>query len=94
VTPVDAQLQVLEQSNLPPAPAVPVVARESDEVEVVEDRNRSREVGEKDHGSLERADEYGLQSVVVARDLAAELPDAGEDLLLGEVDLADGLAAG
>ncbi len=91
---VDAEVEVLQQPDLPAAATVPVVAGERDEVEVVDDRRRPREVGEKNDGRLERADEDRLEPVVVAGDLGAELLDPGKDLLPGKVDLADCLRVG
>jgi hypothetical protein len=65
------------------------VARELDEVEAVQDRQRAGQVGEEDERRLQRADQQRLAAVVVVGDLGAELGDAGRELLGGEVDLAD-----
>jgi len=73
---------------------VGAVARELDEVEGVEDRDRSGEVGEEDDARLQRRDEEGLAARVVARDLGAELADARAELLPREVDLADDVRVG
>jgi hypothetical protein len=74
------------------ASAVPiraVVAGERDEIEVVDDRQGAREVGDEDERRLERRDEDRLEVLVVGCDLRAELFDPALDLLTGEVDLAD-----
>jgi hypothetical protein len=47
------------------------VAGELDEVEVVRDRKRTRQIGEEDDARLERADEQRFAAGVVARDLRA-----------------------
>jgi hypothetical protein len=65
------------------------VARELDEVERVQDRQRAREVGQEDEARLERADEDRLAAGVVTGDLGPELRDAGRDLARGQIDLAD-----
>ena len=65
------------------------MAAELDEVDLVEDRERPRQVGEEDDARLQQADEEGLTAGVVLGDLGAELRDPGGDLLGGEVDLAD-----
>jgi hypothetical protein len=58
---------------------------------VVEHPDAPREVADKGNAGLQRADEQGLQPLVVARDLGAELGDARRDLLGGEEDLPDPL---
>src|SRR5262249_2352728 len=65
------------------------VARELDEIELVRDAGRSRQVGEEDNAGLERCDEPRLQPLEVARDVTPELRDARGDLKGGEKDLAD-----
>ena len=65
------------------------VAGELDEVDVVQDRQRARQVGEEDEARLQRPDEQRLPALVVVGDLRAELGDACRDLIRGEVDLAD-----
>jgi hypothetical protein len=91
VAAVDAGVEILEQpdSALRGAVGAPVIGRKLDEVEVVEDRRRAREIGEEDEAGLERRDEQRLEAVVVGRDLRAELRDAALDLLAAEVDLAN-----
>jgi hypothetical protein len=56
---------------LPSAPAVSLIARERDEVEVVDDRQGPREIGDEDERRLQRRDENRLQAVVVIGDLRA-----------------------
>jgi hypothetical protein len=70
------------------------VAGELDEVEVVQDRQGTGEVGEEDEARLQGADQDRLVPVVVARDLRAQLADAGSDLGSREVDLADPVVRG
>jgi hypothetical protein len=89
---VDAHAQVLEQAHLAARPAaVAVVRGEIDEVEVVDDRQRARQVGDEDERRLQRRDEDRLEAVVVGGNLGAELLDARLELLPREVDLADAL---
>jgi hypothetical protein len=77
---------------LPARPAtVAVVRGEIDEVEVVDDRQRTRKVGDEDERRLQRGDEDRLEAVIVRGDLGAELLDAPLELLPREVDLADAL---
>jgi hypothetical protein len=89
---VDAHAEVFEQTHLPARPAaVPVVRGQVDEVEVVDDGQGAREVGNEDERRLQRGDEDRLEAVVVCGDLRSELLDPGLDLLPREVDLADPL---
>jgi len=67
------------------------VARELDEVQVVVDRDRAREVGDEQQAGLERPDDQRLALTVVGLDLAPELGYAGADLLRGQIDVADAL---
>ena len=60
------------------------VAGELDEVDRVEDRDGSREVGGEDEACLERRDENRLAIRVVARDLRSELAHPGGDLGCGD----------
>jgi hypothetical protein len=55
----------------------------------VRDRDGTREVGDEEEAGLERCDEQRVPSLVLERQLAAELTDARVELLAGEVDLAD-----
>jgi hypothetical protein len=61
------------------------------EVDVVDDRQRPRQVGDEDDARLQQADEQRLAAGVVPGDLRAELPDPNRDLACREVDLADAL---
>jgi hypothetical protein len=88
---VDAHAQILEQPYLATAAPVSVVRRQRDEIEVVDDRQGAREIGDEDDCGLERGDEDRLQALVVGRDLGSELLDPSLDLLPREVDLADSL---
>jgi hypothetical protein len=67
------------------------VAGELDEVEMVVDRNRAREVGDEDEAGLQRRDEQGLAAAVIGRELGPELGDASPDLTRAEVDVSDAL---
>jgi hypothetical protein len=71
------------------AGSVAAVAGELDEIELVRDRDGAREIGEEEERALERSDEQGVETVVVGRDLGAELGDASLNLLGREVRLAD-----
>jgi hypothetical protein len=68
-----------------------LVAGQRDEVEVVDDRERTREIGDEDDGSLQRGNQNRLEAVVVGGDLRRELLDPLANLFSGEVDLADTL---
>jgi hypothetical protein len=89
--PVDAHVEVLQQPHLPPAAAVAVVSRQSDKVDVVDDRQRPSEIGDEDDCGLQRRDKDRLEPFVVGGDLRTELLDPSLDLLPREVDLADSL---
>jgi hypothetical protein len=65
------------------------IAGELDEVDLVRDRNRAREIGEEDEARLQQPDQEQLALGVVGRDLLAELGDAAAQLLGAEEDLAD-----
>jgi hypothetical protein len=67
------------------------VAGQLDEVEMVMDPDRARQVGEEEQARLERPDEERLTPGVVRCDLAAELGDARADLLRGQVDVPDAI---
>jgi hypothetical protein len=87
---VDAGVEVLDEPDRGRAARlVGRVAGELDEVDMVEDRDRTRQVGEEDEARLQGCDEERLPALVVGSDLGAELVDAGCDLSGGEVDLAD-----
>jgi hypothetical protein len=66
-----------------------VVAGQLDEVDLVRDRDRPREVGQEDEARLQQRDEQQVAVLVVARDLRAELLDAAAQLLRAKKDLAD-----
>jgi hypothetical protein len=66
-----------------------VVAGQLDEVDLVLDRDRPREVGQEDEARLQQRDKQQVAVRVVARDLGAELLDAAAQLLCAEEDLAD-----
>jgi hypothetical protein len=68
-----------------------VVAGQLDEVDLVLDRDRAREVGEEDEARLQQRDEQQVSALVVARDVGAQLLDAAAQLVRTEEDLADAL---
>jgi hypothetical protein len=57
------------------------VTGELDEIELMDQRDRAREVGKEEQGALERRDEQEIAIGVVGGDLGAELGDARPDLL-------------
>jgi hypothetical protein len=65
------------------------VPGELDEVDLVKDRDRAREVGEEDEARLQERHEEEVAVCVVLGDLRAELTDAPLKLLGGEKGLAD-----
>jgi hypothetical protein len=65
------------------------VAGQLDEVDLVRDRDRPREVGEEDEARLQQRDKQQVAVSVVTRDLGTELGDASLDLLGREKDLTD-----
>ena len=91
VAPVNTGVEVLQKPHAGRlrAVSVAVVRRELDEVEVVEDRDRAREVGKEDKARLERRDEQRLEAAVVGRNLRSEFRDPASNLVPAEVDLAD-----
>ena len=91
VAPLDRQVEVLQQPDAA-APAV-AVARELDQVDRVQDRQRPREVGEEDGARLQRRDEHRLAAGVVGGDRGAELAHARGDLGGREVHLAGGVVS-
>jgi hypothetical protein len=66
-----------------------VVARELDEVDLVVNRDRAREVGQEDDARLQEREQQQLAALVVAGDLGAELLDAAAQLLGRQEDVAD-----
>jgi hypothetical protein len=65
------------------------VAGELDEIELVYQRDRTRQVGDEKQRTFERRDEQQIETGVVGGDLGAQFADARLDLLGGEVGLAD-----
>jgi hypothetical protein len=57
------------------------VTGELDEIELMDQRDRAREVSKEEQGALERRDEQEIAIGVVGGDLGAELGDARPDLL-------------
>jgi hypothetical protein len=86
VAALDLSVEILEEAD---ALFFLAVARELDEVEVVVDRDRARQVANERNACLQRADEQRLPPGVVAGQVGAELPDAAADLVALEEDLAD-----
>ena len=87
---LDARVQILDQPHRRRAAGlVGGVPGQLDEIDVVQEGQRARQVGQEDEGRLQRADEQRLLAGVVGGDLLAELRDAGRDLLGREVDLSD-----
>jgi hypothetical protein len=66
-----------------------VVAGELDEVDLVGDRDGSREVGQEDEAGLQQRQEQQLALGVVPCDLSTQLLDTSPKLLGCEEDLAD-----
>jgi hypothetical protein len=66
-----------------------VVAGQLDEIDLMLDRDRAREVGEKDEARLQERDQQQLAVLVVPRDLRTQLLDAAAQLVGAEEDLAD-----
>jgi hypothetical protein len=91
VLPDDVEVEVLQQPDRarPAGAAARTVARQLDEVDPVDDRQRPRQVGEEDEARLQAADQNRLAARVVLADLLPELGDAALDLVGGQVDLSD-----
>jgi len=70
------------------------VPGELDEIELMNRRDRPREIGHEEQGALERRDEQWVEAGIIGRDLGAQLADARLDLLGGEVRLADAQVVG
>jgi hypothetical protein len=85
---LDRRLQVLEQAGVLAVP-LPAIAGQLEEVELVRDGNRPREIGQEDEARLQRRDQERVFALVVAGDVGAELSDTCGDLGGGEVDLPD-----
>ncbi len=90
----DLRVEVLQQPDPGMAAGVGArrVARELEEVEPVRDPERAREIGDEDDARLQGRDEQRLASVVVTREVTAQLADACLQLLAREVDLAEARA--
>jgi hypothetical protein len=65
------------------------VSRQLDEFELVLPADRPRQIGEEDDARLQRRYEQQSAGRIVAPDLLRQLPDAPEDLLIAEVEVAD-----
>ena len=91
VAPLDRLVEILEQPDA--AAAAVGVARELDQVDRVQDRDRPREVGEEDGARLQRRHEQRLAAGVVGGDRGAELADARSDLGGREIHLSDGVVS-
>jgi len=86
----DRGVQVFQQSHpLVSAGDGAPVAGELDEIELVKQRDRAREVGDEEEGTLERRDEQEIEAGVVGGDVSTELGNARLDLLGREVGLPD-----
>jgi hypothetical protein len=70
-----------------PAGVRAVVARQLDEVDLVRDRDRAREVGQEDEARLQEGDQEQLAALVVLGDLRAELGDTLSQLPGAEEDV-------
>ena len=88
VAALDLRVEIFQEAD---AVLVDPVPRQLDEVEVVMDRDRAREVADERDAGFERADEQWLAVRVVAAQLGAQLPDTRADLVSIEEDLADAL---
>jgi hypothetical protein len=88
--PLDLRVEILEEAD---ALVVLAVARQLDEVEGVVDPRGAGEVADEGDARLERADEQRLLAGIVARELGAQLADAGADLVGVQEDLADALVS-
>jgi len=65
------------------------VAGELDEIELVYERDRTRQVGDEKQRTFERRDEQQIETGVVRGDLGTQFADPRLNLLGGEVGLAD-----
>jgi len=87
----DLGIEVLQEANacVSAGLGVGAVRGELDEVDRMRDRDRAREVGEKDEARFQGCDEQRLASFVIANDLTTELAYARLQLLAREVDVAE-----
>jgi virulence-associated protein VagC len=90
VAPIELDVEILQE---PDAVVVVPVTGQLEEVEVVEDRDRARQVAEKRDAALQRADEQRLSPGVVRCQLGADLAYPGADLVGVEEDLSDAFVA-
>jgi hypothetical protein len=72
-----------------PAGVGAVVARQLDEVDLVGDRDRSREVGQEDEARLQEGDQEEFAALVVLGDLRAQLGDTLSQLPGAEEDVPE-----
>jgi hypothetical protein len=72
-----------------PAGVRAVVARELDEVDLMRDRDRAREVGQEDEARFQEGDQEQLAALVVLGDLRAELGNTSSQLPGGEEDVTE-----
>jgi hypothetical protein len=81
--------RVLEEADARMSAGVgSVVARQLDEVDLVRDRDRAREIRQEDEARLQEGDQEQLAALVVLGDLRAQLGDAFSQLLGAEEDLS------
>ena len=85
----DGSVEVLHDPDACVATECAPVARKAHEVEVMQDRHGTGEVGEKDVGRSEHPDQERLLPRVVLADAGSELNDAGLDVRPREVHFAD-----
>ena len=72
-----------------PACRSPLVAGELDEVDLVQERDGTRKVGEEDEAGLEQRDEQEVPLSVVLRDLGSQLANTRAQLGRAEKNLSD-----
>jgi hypothetical protein len=87
---LDTRIQVLDEPDRRrPTGLVGRVAGELDEVDVVQDPDRARQVGEEDEARLQQADQEQLALCIVRGDLLPDLRDPAAQVLRVEEYLAD-----
>src|SRR4029079_5575036 len=89
VTAGDVDLEVLENPHDPRGVGSRAVARDRHEVDLARHGELAHEVRDEEDRALEDAHEQQVASLVVGRDLGAELIDAGAQDVLVDQDLAD-----
>ena len=82
----DGVVDVLDEFDGTGGDAGAAVAGDGDEVEGVVDADSASEVGQKDGGTFEDADQDDGLAFVVGRDLCSDLAGAVGDLLFGDQD--------